>query len=58
MADINIERKKKTRWPWILLLIIVLIVIAWLIYEFDIIPVEDPMNQLFEHQEKVALLFS
>ncbi len=32
MAEINIERKKKPVWPWILLLI-VLALIGWAIYE-------------------------
>lgn len=32
MAEINIERKKRPVWPWILLLII-LALLAWAIYE-------------------------
>ncbi|MEJ8800739.1 hypothetical protein [Pontibacter sp. H249] len=32
MAEINIERKKKPIWPWILLLVIVALLI-WAIYE-------------------------
>lgn len=33
MAEINIEKKKKPVWPWILL-IILLALIGWAIYEF------------------------
>lgn len=33
MVEINIEKKKKPVWPWILLLIIVALLI-WAIYEF------------------------
>lgn len=33
MAEINIERKKKPVWPWILLLVIVAL-LGWAIYEF------------------------
>ena len=33
MVEINIERKKKPVWPWILLLLIVGLLI-WAIYEF------------------------
>ena len=32
MAEINIERKKRSVWPWILLLAI-LALLAWAIYE-------------------------
>ncbi|MBC5772724.1 hypothetical protein H8S95_01500 [Pontibacter sp. KCTC 32443] len=32
MAEINIERKKRPVWPWILLLII-LALLAWALYE-------------------------
>ncbi|TPE46216.1 hypothetical protein [Pontibacter mangrovi] len=32
MAEINIERKKKPAWPWILLLLIILALVAWAIY--------------------------
>jgi len=32
MAEINIERKKKPVWPWILLLVIVALLV-WAIYE-------------------------
>lgn len=33
MAEINIERKKKPVWPWLLLLVIVAL-LGWVIYEF------------------------
>ena len=33
MAEINIERKKKPVWPWLLLLVIVAL-LGWAIYEF------------------------
>ena len=33
MVEINIEKKKKPVWPWILLLVIVALLI-WAIYEF------------------------
>ena len=32
MAEINIERKKKPVWPW-LLLIVILALLGWAIYE-------------------------
>ncbi|GAB3203384.1 hypothetical protein ABID22_000862 [Pontibacter aydingkolensis] len=32
MAEINIERKKKPVWPWLLLLVIIAL-LAWGIYE-------------------------
>jgi flagellar basal body-associated protein FliL len=32
MAEINIEKKKKSVWPWLLLLVLVAL-IAWAIYE-------------------------
>ena len=32
MAEINIERKKKSVWPW-LLLILILVLLGWAIYE-------------------------
>ncbi|WP_242929140.1 hypothetical protein [Pontibacter vulgaris] len=32
MAEINIERKKKPVWPWILL-ILILALLGWAIYE-------------------------
>ena len=35
MVEINIEKKKKPVWPWILLLVIVALLI-WAIYEFTI----------------------
>lgn len=33
MAEINIEKKKKPVWPWILL-VILLVLIGWVAYEF------------------------
>lgn len=33
MAEIEIERKKKPVWPWILL-VILLAIIGWVIYEY------------------------
>lgn len=33
MAEINIERKKKPIWPWILLLVLVAL-IGWVVYEY------------------------
>lgn len=33
MAEINIERKKKPVWPWILLLVLVAL-IGWVVYEY------------------------
>ncbi|MBD1396464.1 hypothetical protein H9Q13_04750 [Pontibacter sp. JH31] len=33
MAEINIERKKKPVWPWLLLLVIVAL-LGWVVYEF------------------------
>ncbi|WP_276496262.1 hypothetical protein [Pontibacter litorisediminis] len=33
MAEINIERKKKPMWPWILLLLVIIGLIAWALYE-------------------------
>ncbi len=35
MAEINIERKKKPVWPW-LLLILILALLGWAIYELVI----------------------
>ena len=32
MAEINIERKKRPVWPW-LLLILILVLLGWAIYE-------------------------
>ncbi|WP_187262399.1 hypothetical protein [Pontibacter beigongshangensis] len=33
MAEIEIERKKKPVWPWILL-VILLVIIGWVVYEY------------------------
>lgn len=33
MAEINIERKKKPVWPWILLIVLVAL-IGWVVYEY------------------------
>lgn len=33
MAEINIEKKKKPVWPWILLLVL-LALIGWVIYDY------------------------
>lgn len=33
MAEINIERKKKSMWPWVILLLVIIGLIAWAIYE-------------------------
>ncbi|MCX2739040.1 hypothetical protein [Pontibacter anaerobius] len=33
MAEINIERKKKTMWPWVILLLVIIALIAWALYE-------------------------
>ncbi|PVY42210.1 hypothetical protein [Pontibacter virosus] len=32
MAEINIERKKKPVWPWILL-VVILLLLGWAVYE-------------------------
>ncbi len=32
MAEINIEKKKKPVWPWILL-VVILLLIGWAVYE-------------------------
>ena len=33
MAEINIERKKKPVWPWVLLLLVIVALIAWALYQ-------------------------
>ncbi|AKD05039.1 hypothetical protein POKO110462_17740 [Pontibacter korlensis] len=33
MAEINIERKKKPTWIWIILLLVVIALVAWALYE-------------------------
>ena len=54
MAEINIERKKKPVWPWILLLLIVALLV-WAIYELtndrgDTELVEEPTTGMVLHQ--------
>ena len=33
MAEINIQKKKKPVWPWILL-VLILLLLGWAVYEF------------------------
>ncbi|WP_018477686.1 hypothetical protein [Pontibacter roseus] len=43
MVEINIEKKKKPVWPWILLLII-LALIGWAVYEMLSSPAADSVD--------------
>jgi bacteriorhodopsin len=33
MAEINIEKKKKSMWPWLILLLVIIALIVWALYE-------------------------
>ena len=33
MAEINIERKKKSMWPWVILLLVIIALIVWALYK-------------------------
>lgn len=48
MAEINIERKSKPMWPWIILLLAIIALIGWALFELT----EEPDE--VEYQEAPA----
>lgn len=46
MAEINIERKKKPMWPWLLLLLVIIALIAWALYEMTNEPDETEYEEV------------
>ncbi|OKL40455.1 hypothetical protein [Pontibacter flavimaris] len=48
MAEINIEKKKKSMWPWLILLLVIIALIVWALYEMTNEPDE------VEYQEAPA----
>ena len=45
MAEINIERKKKPMWPWLLLLLVIIALIGWALYEMTNEPTETEYDE-------------
>ena len=50
MAEINIQRKKKPVWPWIILLLVIIAAVAIWYFNYSEADINNPINATGYHQ--------